>query len=145
MSGGKGSEAQSFLAFVKKTLPDVLSAKFNTLRPALLEAHGVADGPASGGGYSPAPPDQVAQKKKEAPKPAPAAASTSSAAALSTPVVSEAKKEEKKLSGTKVVQVEAELRASADDLWSILTDEGKIPMWSRSAAQVGVVVSTGHG
>lgn len=37
---------------------------------------------------------------------------------------------------TKTVEVEAELQASADDVWGLLTEEGKIPMWSRSAAQV---------
>jgi len=52
-------------------------------------------------------------------------------------VKKEEKKEQKESVGeTKTVEVEAELQASADDLWGLLTEEGKIPMWSRSAAQV---------
>jgi uncharacterized protein YndB with AHSA1/START domain len=107
---------------VKKAFPDVLSAKFNSLRPALLETHGApsSEGPTPGGSgastpaYSPAPPTKAVETKK--------------------PEV-EAKKETK-LTGTKTVEVEAELQASADDLWGLLTEESKIPMWSRSAAQV---------
>ena len=119
------SDAQAVLALAKKALPDVLSAKFNGLRPALLEAHGTPDAPsASGSGtstpnpssghYSPAPPTKAAEEAKPT------------------------KAEEKKVDvgSTATVEVKAELRASADDLWGLLTDESKIPMWSRAPAKV---------
>lgn len=120
------ASAATLLALAKKAFPDVLTAKFNSLRPALLEAHGApsSEGATPGGSgastpaYSPAPPGKVAETKKPEP---------------------EAKKETK-ISGTKTVEVEAELQASADDLWGLLTEESKIPMWSRSAAQVSPIV-----
>ena len=37
---------------------------------------------------------------------------------------------------TSVVNVEATFRASADDLFSLLTDEKRIPTWSRAPAKV---------
>ena len=110
------------LSLVKKQFPDILSAKFNTLRPALIEAHG-QPGEAQGTGagasgastpaYAPAPPakDAAAPKKEQ-------------------------KEQKKSVGETKTVEVEAELQASGEDLWGLLTEEGKIPMWSRSAAQV---------
>ena len=118
--------ATAVLAIVKKSFPDVLSAKFNELRPALLEVHGAPDGTTPGGSgastpasYTPAPPASTAKvepKKQEG-------------------------KEEKKgpIVTGKAVEVSAELQASAEDLWGLLTEESKIPMWSRSAAQVSRV------
>jgi len=35
-----------------------------------------------------------------------------------------------------VVEVEATFHASADDLFSLLTDEKRIPTWSRAQAKV---------
>lgn len=37
---------------------------------------------------------------------------------------------------TSVVEVEATFQASADDLFGLLTDEKRIPMWSRAQAKV---------
>jgi len=41
----------------------------------------------------------------------------------------------KKSVNTSVVEVEANFQASADDLYSILTDEKRIPAWSRAPAK----------
>lgn len=38
---------------------------------------------------------------------------------------------------TRTVEVEATFQASADDLFSLFTDEKRIPAWSRAPAQVG--------
>ena len=38
---------------------------------------------------------------------------------------------------TETVEISASLQASADDLFGILTDEKRIPHWSRAPAQVG--------
>jgi len=37
---------------------------------------------------------------------------------------------------TSTVAVEARLQASADDMYAFMTDERRIPMWSRSPAKV---------
>lgn len=37
---------------------------------------------------------------------------------------------------TSLVRAEGEFQVAADDLWSLLTDETKIPSWSRNPAQV---------
>lgn len=42
------------------------------------------------------------------------------------------------MGATVTVEVKADLQASADDLWGLLTDENKIPMWSRSAAKLSL-------
>lgn len=42
------------------------------------------------------------------------------------------------MGATATVEVKADLQASADDLWGLLTDENKIPMWSRSAAKLSL-------
>jgi activator of HSP90 ATPase len=34
------------------------------------------------------------------------------------------------------VKVSSRFMASAEDLWNLFTDEGRIPMWSRAPAQV---------
>ncbi|EIW70718.1 hypothetical protein TREMEDRAFT_38360 [Tremella mesenterica DSM 1558] len=119
-------EAQAYFAIIRKSLPPILSEKFNALRPALLAEHGAAlseaAAAASGSGtstpdptsttYTPAPP-----AKDDIPKP-------------------KAEKKEGGVGATATVEVKADLRASADDLWSLLTDEKKIPMWSRGPAKM---------
>ena len=41
---------------------------------------------------------------------------------------------------TATVEVRASLHASAEDIWGLLTDEKRIPMWSRSPAKVGLTL-----
>jgi activator of HSP90 ATPase len=67
------------------------------------------------------------------PTAAPAAAKAATAAAPSAPV----KKPQPKTVNTTTLTVEATFKASADDLFSILTDEKRIPSWSRAPAKVG--------
>lgn len=45
-------------------------------------------------------------------------------------------KQEKKSLNTANVTVESTFMATAEDLYQFLTDESKIPMWTRAAAQV---------
>lgn len=66
--------------------------------------------------------------------PAPATAKTPAAASTSAPA--QPKKVEAKPINTKTVKVEATFQASAEDLFGLLTDEKRIPMWTRAAAQV---------
>ena len=66
------------------------------------------------------------------PSPVPLAAAAAKAAAPASKL-SEAAKQ--KLN-TSTVVVEATFQAAADDLYSLLTDEKRIPMWTRNAAVV---------
>lgn len=40
------------------------------------------------------------------------------------------------MGSTATVEVKATLHASAEDIWGLLTDEKRIPMWSRAPAKV---------
>lgn len=105
----------------------MISEKLNGFRPALLAAHGnnspTADGasPSASGAstpaaYAPAPPAKEAAEKPK------------------TAAVSE--KKGGYAGSTSKVEVTAQLQASAEDIWGLLTDEKRIPMWSRSDAKV---------
>lgn len=61
--------------------------------------------------------------------------STSSASAPAPVEKKPVKKVEKKVNGS-LVEVDATFQAAADDLFGLLTDEKRIPMWSRAPAQV---------
>ena len=100
----------------------MLEKTLNSFRGELLDAHGIFTDSQPGSGaatpseratqtYSPAPPGEVRAKAAPAPKPA------------------------EKVTKTATVEVSANMQASAADLWSILTDASRIPMWSRSAAK----------
>lgn len=123
------ADADDVLAFVRKSLAPVLEERLNGFRAELLTAHGIFEGASnapSGAStpalqsYSPAPPGEVRSK---ASTPAPSTKPTSPAP-------------EAKSLKTVTVEVNAQLQASADDLWSILTDENRVPMWSRAAAKI---------
>jgi len=107
-------------------LPTALEAKLAAFPSAIVDTHGkdltISADPSRTG--TPAPGSAT-------PAP-PAVASTSSVAAASKP-----KATEKTKVNTTTVVVEADFRASADDLFSLLTDEKRIPVWTRASAQVG--------
>jgi activator of HSP90 ATPase len=109
-----------------------LEAKLATFPGAIIDTHGkdltVSAEPNRTG--TPAPSGATLA-------PAPVA-STSSSVAAATP---KAKVAEKPKVNTTTVVVEAEFRASADDLFSLLTDEKRIPAWTRAPAQVGNALS----
>ena len=100
-----------------------------TFPGAIIDAHGkdltVSADPSRSG--TPAPSSATLG-------PAPVASSSSSVAPATAP---KAKVTEKPKVNATTVVVEAEFRASADDLFSLLTDEKRIPAWSRAPAQVG--------
>jgi activator of HSP90 ATPase len=66
------------------------------------------------------------------PTPAAAAAKSVSTPAAKTPAVKSANK----ALNTETVVVETTFMASADDLFDILTNEARIPMWTRNSAVV---------
>lgn len=111
----------------KTRAPPLLEEIFSRFPAALIETHGkdltVSADPSRSGTPAPA-----------------SAASTTSAAtvASATPsVVPAVKKEAKKVSvNSATVTVDASFMAAADDLFSLLTDEKRIPAWTRAPAQV---------
>jgi hypothetical protein len=125
------------LSYARRAFPPVLTDKLNSFRTELLAAHGsVAAEAAAAAGISPSasgtstPTSAAGGSSSSAPAPAPAKAATPAPAP---------KEEKKKVGGTAVVQAEANLQASADDIWGLLTDQNRIPMWSRSPAKVGQI------
>ena len=108
----------SLFALAKEKLPTALETKFAAFPVDLIDTHGkdiiVGSNQPSRTG-SPAPPSTTAV-------PASALAST--------------KKATPQKINVSIVEVEATFRASGDDLFSLLTDEKRIPMWSRASAKV---------
>jgi len=118
LSTASTKSVDALYAIARKRLPIALEAKFAEFPSALLDTHGkdilvVVDsnepsrtGTPSPAGATPAPPAPAPAKKKET-------------AAFNTSAVT----------------VEASFMASADDLYSLLTDEKRIPQWTRAPAQ----------
>jgi activator of HSP90 ATPase len=107
-------------ALAKKKLPVALETKFSTFPSALLDAHGkdltVAgyDSPSVSGTATPA----------AAPK-----------SAASAPVSVSKAAEKAKAVNTSDIKTEATFMAESNDLFSLLTDEGRIPAWTRAPAK----------
>ena len=122
---------QKFFAFVKARLPTALETKFAEFPAALLETHGkdlqVGTTPNSA---------EPSRTGTPAPASAPVASSSVSKAQPSTSGTVKVVKEEKKPLNTKTVTVEATFMAAAEDLFQMMTDESKIPVWTRAPAQV---------
>ncbi|WWD17392.1 hypothetical protein CI109_101833 [Kwoniella shandongensis] len=129
-ANGPSSE---LLTYLRSTFPALLTEKFNAFRPALIEAHGQPSesSPSASGASTPLPATTTAASSSSSYAPAPPA---------KAPEPEKKKEEEKtnKVGKTVTVEVKAELQASADDVWGLLTDEKKIPMWSRSAAKISL-------
>jgi len=105
----------------KTKLPTALEVKFAEFPVAIIDTHG-RDLTIS---------TDTSRTGTPAPTAAPPAAKAATAAAPSVPV----KKPEPKTVNTTTLTVEAAFMASADDLFSILTDEKRIPSWSRAPAK----------
>lgn len=132
-SDNKGTTTALY-QYLRQAFPPLLKEKFNSFRPALIAAHGQptseapsgastpnpAGTPAASSSYAPAPPAKDAQAQAQDTKKPAAAASGSGS----------------KVNNTASVEVKATLQASADDIWGLLTDANRIPMWSRSPAKV---------
>ncbi|KDQ61074.1 hypothetical protein JAAARDRAFT_32076 [Jaapia argillacea MUCL 33604] len=107
----------------RSRLPTALETKFAEFAAAIMEIHGKDI--------------QVSAANSRVGTPAPGAASSSnpvSKSGTATPVTKEVKKKKEGVSTTKV-NVDATFMASGDDLFGLLTDEKRIPLWSRNVAQ----------
>jgi activator of HSP90 ATPase len=111
-------------ALAKARLPTALETKFAEFPSALIEAHGkdltISAEPSRSG--TPSLPNATV--------PPVISAATQSAAAPKPTV-----QQKKKPINTSDVKVEATFMAAADDLFSLLTDEKRIPMWTRAEAK----------
>ena len=114
-------ESTALFALAKEKLPTALETKFASFPVDLIDTHGkdiiVGSNQPSRTG-SPAPQSSTAV-------PANNIALGSTKKANSPPKIN-----------VSVVEVEATFHASADDLFSLLTDEKRIPMWTRASAKV---------
>jgi len=107
----------------KKRLPVALEAKFAEFPAAIIEAHGkdltVSAEPSRTG----------------TPVQSMNATSTTTAAIPGPKPVVKSPPPKPKTVNTSTVEVEATFMATADDLFSLFTDEKRIPVWTRASAQ----------
>ena len=131
LSTARSPAVDKVFELAKSRLPVALEAKLSEFPSAIINTHGkdltVSADPSRAG--TPAP----------AAAPSSGAATSSGAAAAAKPAV---KKPEAKAVNTATVNVDATFMASADDLFSILTDEKRIPSWTRAPAQASCFCMT---
>lgn len=117
-------ETTTLFALAKEKLPTALEAKFAAFPVDLVDTHGK---------------DMIVgsnePSRTSSPAPPPASASANSGAAKKAAASS-------RKFNTSVVEVEATFHASADDLFSLLTDEKRIPTWSRAQAKSAAAPDT---
>lgn len=129
LSTDSSATVDALFTLAKSRLPTALETKFAEFASAIIEVHGkdltVSTEPSRSG-------TPVASAAALAA----AAAASSSTTKASAPTKPAKKVDEKKSLNTTRVSVEATFMAAADDLFSILTDEKRIPQWTRAPAQV---------
>jgi len=123
---GETSRDKLFL-IVKQQLPPQLSRKLEEFTKAIVDTHGkdILITPTASGSATPS----AVVSSSPAVTPAAVAAVTSATNASPAPG-----SKSTKVLNRSVVRVEAQFMISAEDLFSFLTDESKIPQWSRSPA-----------
>ena len=128
LSTSSSPAVQSVFSLAKSRLPAALEVVFKKFAVDLVEIHG-KDIQISASTTNSADPSRSAT-----PALAPAASSsTSSAQDKKAPVA--VKKKDKPVNTSRVT-AESQFMASADDLFDMLTNEARIPMWTRAPAQV---------
>jgi activator of HSP90 ATPase len=118
-------EVNRIFELARARLPVALEAKFATFPIAILETHG-KDLTVSA---------QPSRTGTPAQTNAAAAAAAAPVASSSTFAPAKPKESQKGKLNTTTVVVEADFRASADDLFSLLSDEKRIPAWTRAPAK----------
>ncbi|KAJ7502957.1 activator of Hsp90 ATPase [Mycena galericulata] len=121
LSTASSPAVDALFSLAKSRLPTALEAKFAEFAVALVDTHGkdltVSGDPSRSG----------------TPAPAASTSTTASVPAAAPPVPKPAEK--KSNINTTKVTVEGSFMAAADDLFGLLTDEKRIPMWTRASAQ----------
>ena len=127
LSTASTPEVDAVFALAKSRLPTALEAKFTEFPKALMETHGrdltVSTEPSRAATPSLGSKDDII--------PATTFKQSADATKQFKPAMKNA------AISTRTVEVEATFQASADDLFSLFTDEKRIPAWSRAPAQVG--------
>lgn len=128
LSTSSSPAVDAIFELAKLKLPALLEAKLREFPQALLDTHGkdviVSGTPDDSRTGTPAPPAVAAPEAPKTSTPASATKATNSTS------------KSKKAINTGTVRVQGQFMASADDLFSILTNEARIPAWSRAPAQV---------
>jgi activator of HSP90 ATPase len=112
----------AYRTFLRSAFPSALAGKFNLFPKALVDTHG---------GPSAVSPSESGVATPDATEPQ----------STGTPTIAVEKKVEEKKSvvgGLSSVEVESRLAASADDMWLFLTDEKRVPAWTRAPAKVSI-------
>ncbi|KAF8912144.1 activator of Hsp90 ATPase [Gymnopilus junonius] len=125
-------EVNAVFDLARSRLPTALEAKLATFPIAMLETHG-RDLTVSAEPSRATTPSQASKPTQSAAAAAAAAAPVAATSASFAPVKSKA--EQKGHVNTTTVVVEADFRASAEDLFNLLTDEKRIPSWTRAPAK----------
>ncbi|KAF9792814.1 activator of Hsp90 ATPase [Thelephora terrestris] len=122
----KSKPVDSLYQLARQRLPVALEAKFAEFPAAIIETHGkdltVSSEPSRTG-----TPVQATD--------ATSATSTATAATPAPKSVARSPPPKKTTVNTSTVEVEATFMAAADDLFSLFTDERRIPIWTRAPAK----------
>lgn len=113
-------ETTALFALAKEKLPTALETKFALFPVDLIDTHGK---------------DMIVGSNQPSRTGSPAPPPPSTAVPASNSALGPTKKAPQKINAS-VVEVEATFHASGDDLFSLLTDEKRIPTWSRAPAKV---------
>jgi len=120
LSTGSSKPVDAIYQLAKKRLPVALETKFAEFPAAIVETHGrdltVSTEPSRTG--TPVQPTNATSTTTSAPKPVVRSPPPKAAAV-----------------NTSTVEVEATFMAAADELFSLFTDEKRIPIWTRAPAQ----------
>jgi len=119
----------SLFNLAKSRIPTALEAKFAEFAVALVDTHGkdltVSGDPSRSG------------------TPAPAASTSATSASAPAPPAPKPVEKKTNLNTTKIT-VEGSFMAAADDLFGLLTDEKRIPMWTRASAKSAAKADTDY-
>ncbi|PWY97837.1 hypothetical protein BCV70DRAFT_202587 [Testicularia cyperi] len=130
MSTASSASTQALYEAVRTQLAPSLRPIFHAFRQSLIDAHAKDlghDSPASTSGTSTPAPSASAAAATTAASDSPSASKpATNSSSSSKPSVSTSSSD---------VRVSSELAASISDLWDLLTNPAKIPMWTRSPAQ----------
>ncbi|EJF66310.1 hypothetical protein DICSQDRAFT_78669 [Dichomitus squalens LYAD-421 SS1] len=124
LTTSRSPAVDALFQLAKSRLPAALEAKFSTFPAAIIDTHGkdltVSADPSRQG--------------TPVPSGAPSGSVSDSTAAKKADAAPTVKKTEK-ANNTTTVTVDAHFMAAADDLFSLLTDERRIPQWTRAPAK----------
>jgi len=120
-------ETTALFALAKDKLPTALEVKFAAFPVDLIDTHGK---------------DIIVGSNEPSRTSSPAPPPASGPASSATPGLAKKATTPQKKINTSKVEVEATFHASADDLFSLLTDEKRIPAWSRAQAKSAAAPDT---